>query len=109
MPPEAAPPPMLDAAVTFGRVLRRMGLPAGPDRVVEFVRAVEELDVTRRDDVYWAGKITMCSNPGHLEVYDRAFQSGQVGSAAAIGISLTLVIFLISFAINRVAERGGSR
>jgi uncharacterized protein len=72
--PETAPPPMLDAAVTFGRVLRRMGLPAGPDRVVEFVRAVEELDVTRREDVYWAGRITMYSNPDHLEVYDRAFR-----------------------------------
>ena len=42
-----------------------------------------------------------------FQVYDRAFQTGQVGSAAAIGISLTLVIFLISFAINRIAERGG--
>ena len=71
---ETAPPPMLDAAVTFGRVLRRMGLPAGPDRVVEFVRAVEELDVTRREDVYWAGKVTLCSGPDHLEIYDRAFR-----------------------------------
>jgi len=71
---ETALPPMLDAAVTFGRVLRRMGLPAGPDRVVEFVRAVEELDVTRREDVYWAGKVTLCSRPEDLELYDRAFQ-----------------------------------
>jgi uncharacterized protein with von Willebrand factor type A (vWA) domain len=72
--PEAVPPPMLDAAVTFGRVLRKMGLPAGPDRVVEFVRAVEELDVTRREDVYWAGKVTLCSRPEDLELYDRAFR-----------------------------------
>ena len=72
--PEAVPPPMLDAAVTFGRVLRKMGLPAGPDRVVEFVRAMEELDVTRREDVYWAGKVTLCSRPEDLELYDRAFR-----------------------------------
>jgi uncharacterized protein len=72
--PEAVPPPVLDAAVTFGRVLRKMGLPAGPDRVVEFVRAVEELDVTRREDVYWAGKVTLCSRPEDLELYDRAFR-----------------------------------
>jgi len=65
---------MLDAAVTFGRVLRKMGLPAGPDRVVEFVRAVEELDVSRREDVYWAGKVTLCSRPEDLELYDRAFR-----------------------------------
>ena len=72
--PESAPPPMLDAAVTFGRVLRRMGLPAGPDRVVEFVRAMDELDVTNREDVYWAGKVTLCSRPEDLELYDRAFR-----------------------------------
>jgi len=74
VPESTAPPPMLDAAVTFGRVLRRAGLPAGPDRVVEFVRAVDELDVTRREDVYWAGRVTLCSRPQDAEVYDRAFR-----------------------------------
>jgi raffinose/stachyose/melibiose transport system permease protein len=44
-----------------------------------------------------------------FEVYNRAFETGQVGSAAALGISLTLVIFAISFGINRSAERGGAR
>jgi raffinose/stachyose/melibiose transport system permease protein len=39
------------------------------------------------------------------QVYDRAFQTGKVGSAAAIGISLAIVIFAITFVINRVAER----
>ena len=41
-----------------------------------------------------------------LEVYDRAFRSGQVGSAAAVGICLAAVIFALSFAINRFADRG---
>ncbi|ADB53845.1 carbohydrate ABC transporter permease [Conexibacter woesei] len=41
-----------------------------------------------------------------FEVYDRAFQTGQVGSAAAIGISLLAIIFAISLLINRTAERG---
>jgi raffinose/stachyose/melibiose transport system permease protein len=40
-----------------------------------------------------------------FQVFSRAFQSSQVGSAAAVGLTLTLVIFLISFGINRVAER----
>lgn len=40
------------------------------------------------------------------EVYHRAFGLGQVGSAAAIGVTLTIVIFAISFAINRYADRG---
>jgi raffinose/stachyose/melibiose transport system permease protein len=55
--------------------------------------------------------ITTQGGPGQatsvpaFQVYDRAFQSGQVGSAAAIGLTLTLIIFLFSFAINRTAER----
>jgi raffinose/stachyose/melibiose transport system permease protein len=40
------------------------------------------------------------------EVYDRAFNTGKVGSGAAVGISLALVIFAISLIINRTAERG---
>ena len=71
--PETAPP-MLDAAVAFGRLLRRAGIAAGSDRVAGFVRAMEELDVTRREDVYWAGRITLCSRREDLEIYDRAFR-----------------------------------
>ena len=65
---------MLDAAVAFGRVLRGAGLRVGTDRVVEFARALEELDASRRDDVYWAGRITLVSRPEDIETYDRAFE-----------------------------------
>src|SRR5919202_2924028 len=68
-------PPMLHAAVAFGRLLRRAGLAAGTDRVVEFTRALEELDPTRREDVYWAGRVTFCSRREDLELYDKAFQA----------------------------------
>jgi raffinose/stachyose/melibiose transport system permease protein len=40
------------------------------------------------------------------QVFKRAFETGQVGSAAAIGITLTAIIFVISVGINRVGERG---
>jgi raffinose/stachyose/melibiose transport system permease protein len=40
-----------------------------------------------------------------FQVFTRAFESGQVGSAAAVGITLTLIIFAISVGINRIAER----
>jgi raffinose/stachyose/melibiose transport system permease protein len=40
------------------------------------------------------------------QVYDRAFQTGQVGSAAAVGITLTAIIFVITLGINKAAERG---
>jgi uncharacterized protein with von Willebrand factor type A (vWA) domain len=77
MVPETAPQetPVLEAAVAFGRLLRRGGLNVGTGRVVEFARALEELDVTRREDVYWAGRITLCSRPEDLTLYDQAFEA----------------------------------
>jgi len=65
---------MLDMAVAFGRLLRRADLNTGIDRVVEFARALGELDATRREDVYWAGRITLCSRREDLELYDKAFR-----------------------------------
>ncbi len=41
-----------------------------------------------------------------FQVYNRAFQLGQIGSAAAIGFTLACVIFVIAFAITRIADRG---
>ena len=57
--------------------------------------------------------ITTKGGPGEatsvpaFQVYSRAFESGQVGSAAAVGIALTLVIFVITFGVNQISERGG--
>jgi raffinose/stachyose/melibiose transport system permease protein len=56
--------------------------------------------------------ITTKGGPGNattvpaFQVFTRAFETGQVGSAAAVGITLTAVIFVISLGINRLAERG---
>ncbi|WP_327085030.1 sugar ABC transporter permease [Nonomuraea sp. NBC_01738] len=55
--------------------------------------------------------VTTRGGPGNstsvpsYEVYHRAFGLGQVGSAAAIGVVLTVLIFAVSFAVNRVADR----
>jgi raffinose/stachyose/melibiose transport system permease protein len=40
-----------------------------------------------------------------FEVYERAFTSGQVGGAAAIGVCLAAAIFLLAFTINQLADR----
>ncbi len=37
----------------FARVLRAAGLPIGPDRVLDAVRALEVAGVERREDFYW--------------------------------------------------------
>jgi raffinose/stachyose/melibiose transport system permease protein len=41
-------------------------------------------------------------------LYTAAFQTGQAGLGAAIGISLAIVIFALAFAITRIGERRGA-
>lgn len=55
--------------------------------------------------------ITTSGGPGttttvpSYEVYRRAFKTGEIGSAAAVGITLTVLIFAINFVINRWGDR----
>nr|WP_221935518.1 VWA domain-containing protein [Janibacter cremeus] len=42
-------------------------------RAKDFIEAVEHLDVTRREDVYWAGRATLCDEPEDIPIYDRVF------------------------------------
>ena len=60
-------------AVGFARTLRAAGLPVGGDRVAAYTSSLAALDCARRDDVYWAGRLTMCAAPDDVLVYDRAF------------------------------------
>jgi raffinose/stachyose/melibiose transport system permease protein len=67
------------------------------------IQALRNFDIVYNTTSGGPGEAT--SVPAY-QVYTRAFQSGQVGSAAAVGISLTAIIFVITLGINRIAERG---
>jgi raffinose/stachyose/melibiose transport system permease protein len=55
--------------------------------------------------------VTTSGGPGSsttvpsYEIYRRAFELGQVGSAAAVGVTLTALIFVVSVVINRIGDR----
>src|SRR5262252_8663889 len=57
----------------FARVLRAAGLPIGPDRVLDAVRALEVAGVERRDDFYWTLASVFLDRREQFEVYDQAF------------------------------------
>src|SRR5262245_42884258 len=59
--------------VTFARVLREVGIEVGPGRVEDAVRGLGAVDLTRRDDVYFALRQTLVSRHDELELFDRAF------------------------------------
>ena len=61
--------------VTFGRVLREAGLEVGPGRVTDALRALEAVDLARRDDVYFSLRQTLVSRHDQLAVFDRAFEA----------------------------------
>jgi len=62
-----------DSVVGFAATLRAAGVPASQERVHALLEALTRLDPNRRDDVYWAGRLTLCSCEEDLPRYDRAF------------------------------------
>lgn len=57
----------------FARVLRAAGLPIGPDRVVDALRALKAAGMARRDDFYWTLAAVFLSRREQQELYDQAF------------------------------------
>ena len=58
--------------VTFGRVLREVGIEVGPGRVLDALRSLDAVDLTRQEDVYFALRQTLVSRHDELELFDRA-------------------------------------
>jgi hypothetical protein len=58
----------------FARALRKAGLPLGPGRVVDAIRAVEAAGFTSRTDFYWTLHACFVSRPEHRQVYAQVFR-----------------------------------
>ena len=65
----------LTVVVTLARALDAAGVPTSVDRTAECVRAMAALDPSRRGDVYWAGRLTLCRHPDDGPRYDRVFEA----------------------------------
>ena len=59
--------------VTFGRVLREVGIEVGPGRVADAMNGLGAVDLTRQEDVYFTLRQTLVSRHDELELFDRAF------------------------------------
>ena len=58
----------------FARALRRAGLPIGPGRVIEAVRAIALVGFSERMDFYWALHGLFVSRPEERVIYDQVFR-----------------------------------
>ena len=57
----------------FARVLRVAGLPIGPGKVLEALRAVRLVGIRSRSDFYWALHAVLVSRRDQRELFDQAF------------------------------------
>jgi uncharacterized protein with von Willebrand factor type A (vWA) domain len=60
--------------VHFARALRKAGLPVGPGRVIDAIRAVEAAGFSERGDFYWTLHACFVSRPEHRVVFAQIFR-----------------------------------
>lgn len=64
---------IVDNIMLFGRMLRAAGLPIGPGRVIDAIRAVETVGLGSRDDLYWTLHTVFVNRRDQRELFDQAF------------------------------------
>ncbi|MDA0261080.1 MAG: VWA domain-containing protein [Proteobacteria bacterium] len=64
---------LADNILYFGRVLRAAGLPVGPGKVIEAIRAVEAVGLRNKDDFYWGLHSVFVNRQDQHEVFNQAF------------------------------------
>ncbi|MGA9433618.1 MAG: VWA domain-containing protein [Roseobacter sp.] len=78
--PEYAPlelpdnPKLAGNIIHFARALRRAGLPIGPGRVIDAIRAVEAAGFTEKRDFYWTLHACFVNRPEHRIVFAQVFR-----------------------------------
>jgi uncharacterized protein with von Willebrand factor type A (vWA) domain len=58
----------------FARALRKAGLPIGPGRILDAIRAVEAAGFSERTDFYWTLHACFVSRPEHRPVFAQVFR-----------------------------------
>lgn len=58
----------------FARALRKAGLPIGPGRVIDAIRAVEAAGFSQREDFYWTLHAVFVSRPEERAVFHQVFR-----------------------------------
>ena len=57
----------------FGRLLRSAGLPVGPGKVIEAIKAVNVIDLSDRYDFYWCLHSVFVNRQDQSDLFDQAF------------------------------------
>jgi uncharacterized protein with von Willebrand factor type A (vWA) domain len=75
IPLELPENPKLAGNIThFARALRRAGIPIGPGRVIDAIRAVEVAGFSNKADFYWTLHACFVNRPEHRAVFGQVFR-----------------------------------
>ncbi len=67
--------PKLSHNIThFARALRKAGLPIGPGRVIDAIRAVEAAGFSEKADFYWVLHACFVNRPEHRKIFAQVFR-----------------------------------
>lgn len=64
---------LADNVMHFARVLRAAGIPVGPDRVIDSLRAIEVAGLRKREDFYWTLASLFLDRREQFDLFDQAF------------------------------------
>ncbi len=67
-------PRLAENITHFARALRRAGLPVGPGRVIDAVRAIEAAGFSNKADFYWALHACFVNRPEHRATFSQVFR-----------------------------------
>ncbi len=64
---------LVENILHFARTLRAAGLPVGPGKALDAIRAVETAGIRHREDFYWALHAVLVNRRDQREIFDQAF------------------------------------
>ncbi len=67
-------PKLAQNIIHFARALRKAGLPIGPGRTIDAIRAVETAGFTQRTDFYWTLHACFVNRPEHRQIFAQVFR-----------------------------------
>ena len=80
----------IENLLSFGRLLRRLGLDVHPGRMLDVTEALQHVDVGKRDEVYYTCRTLLVHRYDDLAIFDRAFDAfwnRRQEPAMALGVS----------------------
>lgn len=67
-------PKLAQNIIHFARALRKAGLPIGPGRVIDAIRAVEAAGFSEKRDFFWVLHACFVNRPEHRRVFSQVFR-----------------------------------